>query len=287
MADSTPNLFTTTVRLHQTAQSYMWQLLKGIEFCHAHRVLHRDLKPQNLLIDSHGHIKLADFGLARAFGIPVRAYTHEVVTLWYRAPEILLGSKQYACPVDMWSLGPIFAEMITRYVRAAVLCRVINLFLGALHECTFWSPPFVADVLLPLRGSFLKYLPPLVVLLLSSSSSPLPHPPSSPPLPLPLPPIACSDTRYVLVASFSHLCRNVSGVHSSQATPRLTSFTESSVFWAHQPKRRGQACRRCQTTSQSTDQKIFVHAQPQLMHTGPLVCEIAPCVVLWFRVHPC
>jgi len=95
-------------------KSYMYQLLKGIEFCHARRVLHRDLKPQNLLIDSHGHIKLADFGLARAFGIPVRAYTHEVVTLWYRAPEILLGARQYACPVDIWSLGPIFAEMITR-----------------------------------------------------------------------------------------------------------------------------------------------------------------------------
>jgi len=95
-------------------KSYMYQLLKGIEFCHAHRVLHRDLKPQNLLIDTQGNIKLADFGLARAFGIPVRAYTHEVVTLWYRAPEILLGSKQYACPVDIWSLGPIFAEMVTR-----------------------------------------------------------------------------------------------------------------------------------------------------------------------------
>ena len=61
----------------------MFQLLKGIEFCHAHRILHRDLKPQNLLIDHKGNIKLADFGLARAFGIPVRTYTHEVVTLWY------------------------------------------------------------------------------------------------------------------------------------------------------------------------------------------------------------
>ena len=97
-------------------KSYNWQLLKGIEFCHAHRVLHRDLKPQNLLIDQKGNIKLADFGLARAFGIPVRTYTHEVVTLWYRAPEILLGARQYACPVDIWSLGTIFAEMCTRSV---------------------------------------------------------------------------------------------------------------------------------------------------------------------------
>jgi serine/threonine protein kinase len=55
--------------------------------------MHRDLKPQNLLIDNKGAIKLADFGLARAFGLPVKTYTHEVVTLWYRAPEILLGQK--------------------------------------------------------------------------------------------------------------------------------------------------------------------------------------------------
>lgn len=95
-------------------KSYLYQILKGIDFCHARRILHRDLKPHNLLIDSNGWIKLADFGLARAFGVPVRTYTHEVVTLWYRAPEILLGSKQYSTPVDIWSIGCIFAEMVTR-----------------------------------------------------------------------------------------------------------------------------------------------------------------------------
>ena len=59
-------------------QSYLYQLLQGIAYCHSHRVLHRDLKPQNLLIDENGSIKLADFGLARAIGVPVRMFTHEV-----------------------------------------------------------------------------------------------------------------------------------------------------------------------------------------------------------------
>ncbi|PSN58277.1 Cyclin-dependent kinase 2 [Blattella germanica] len=95
-------------------KSYLHQLLKGISYCHAHRVLHRDLKPQNLLIDKKGFIKIADFGLARAFGMPVRTYTHEVVTLWYRAPEILLGSKFYSTAVDVWSLGCVFSEMLSK-----------------------------------------------------------------------------------------------------------------------------------------------------------------------------
>ena len=96
------------------AKSYLRQLLSGIAYCHTHRVLHRDLKPQNLLIDNRGNIKLADFGLARAFGVPVRNFTHEVVTLWYRPPEILLGEKIYSTAVDIWSLGCIFAEMLTK-----------------------------------------------------------------------------------------------------------------------------------------------------------------------------
>jgi len=94
-----------------TTKSFLHQLLHGICHCHENRVLHRDLKPQNLLINREGELKLADFGLARSFGIPVRSYTHEVVTLWYRSPEVLLGSRHYSTPIDLWSVGCIFAEI--------------------------------------------------------------------------------------------------------------------------------------------------------------------------------
>jgi negative regulator of PHO system len=97
----------------QTIKSFMFQLLRGIAFCHENRVLHRDLKPQNLLINTKGQLKLADFGLARAFGIPVNTFSNEVVTLWYRAPDVLLGSRTYNTSIDIWSAGCIMAEMYT------------------------------------------------------------------------------------------------------------------------------------------------------------------------------
>jgi cyclin-dependent kinase len=95
-------------------KSFMYQLLKGTAHMHKNGVMHRDLKPQNLLVDEtgpHPLLKVADLGLGRAFSVPIKAYTHEIVTLWYRAPEVLLGATHYAPPVDIWSVGCIFAEL--------------------------------------------------------------------------------------------------------------------------------------------------------------------------------
>jgi len=94
-------------------KNFAFQLCKGVEFCHANRIIHRDLKPQNLLIDNRMRLKIADFGLARAFTVPVPKYTHEVVTVWYRPPEILLGATVYSVPVDLWSIGCVIGEMAT------------------------------------------------------------------------------------------------------------------------------------------------------------------------------
>jgi serine/threonine protein kinase len=88
------------------------QLLRGIVAVHQKRVLHRDLKPQNILLDRSFNLKIGDFGLARTCGVPVPGYTTDVVTRWYRPPELLLGDTQYTPAVDLWSIGCILVEMI-------------------------------------------------------------------------------------------------------------------------------------------------------------------------------
>jgi len=95
-----------------TVKSLLFQLLQGIAYCHKQRVLHRDLKPANLLLNRSGVLKLADFGLARTFAMEVSSLKSEVITLWYRGPELLLGSTKYCTEVDIWSIGCIFAEMV-------------------------------------------------------------------------------------------------------------------------------------------------------------------------------
>lgn len=92
-------------------KDFSLQLTCGVDYCHSRRVIHRDLKPQNLLVSSTSLLKIADFGLARAFILPMPKYTHEVVTVWYRPPEILLGTTIYSVPVDVWGVGCIIAEM--------------------------------------------------------------------------------------------------------------------------------------------------------------------------------
>ncbi|CAN8075245.1 unnamed protein product [Agarophyton chilense] len=93
-------------------KSLMLQLLRGVSHLHGSWILHRDLKPSNLLLTGQGVLKICDFGLSRYYGDPLSKYSQGVVTLWYRAPELLMGSTIYSTAVDMWAVGCIFAELI-------------------------------------------------------------------------------------------------------------------------------------------------------------------------------
>lgn len=101
--------------LPSEVKTLLLQLGSAVEFLHDNWILHRDLKTSNILLNNRGEIKLADFGMARFVGDPTPSnLTQLVVTLWYRAPELLLGAKEYDASIDMWSLGCIFGELLTK-----------------------------------------------------------------------------------------------------------------------------------------------------------------------------
>ena len=97
----------------QTIKKWAYQMISGLSYMHSRRILHRDLKPQNILLCTEGNVKIADLGLGREHFVPIKELTpyNQVVTLWYRSPELLLGTKQYGTKIDVWSLGLIIAEM--------------------------------------------------------------------------------------------------------------------------------------------------------------------------------
>ncbi|XP_076823971.1 uncharacterized protein LOC143470019 isoform X1 [Clavelina lepadiformis] len=96
-----------------SVRKILWQVLRGVEFCHSHNIIHRDIKPENILNSRSGVIKLCDFGFARTLAAPGEVYTDYVATRWYRAPELLVGDTKYGRAVDVWAVGCLITEMLT------------------------------------------------------------------------------------------------------------------------------------------------------------------------------
>lgn len=121
-------------------RKYMHMLVQGVAHLHHHGILHRDLKPENLLIGSNGVLKITDFGLARRYGSPSEKFTSTAVTIFYRPPELLFGADRYGFPVDMWSVGCIFAELMLRtpYFPGATEIAMIQTITAALGSPNNW-----------------------------------------------------------------------------------------------------------------------------------------------------
>lgn len=100
--------------LPSETKTVLLQILRGTQYLHDNWILHRDLKTSNLLMNNRGEVKIADFGMARYYADPPPKLTQLVVTLWYRSPELLLGTERYGAEIDMWSVGCIFGELLLK-----------------------------------------------------------------------------------------------------------------------------------------------------------------------------
>ena len=166
--DLTGVLETLEIKLTQDhVKSWSQQLLSGCHYMHTNKVIHRDLKASNLLINRRGELKIADWGLARSWNSEMKRLTNKVITLWYRPPELLLGCVEYTTKIDMWSVGCIIAEMFRRsgFLKGSTEATQLDLIFrtcghpteenwpGIQKQCALWSKfkPSPTDKLLPNR----------------------------------------------------------------------------------------------------------------------------------------
>ncbi|KAL7712141.1 cyclin-dependent kinase [Entamoeba marina] len=120
--------FSGEISIH-TIQRITQQILLALQYLHSHQILHRDVKPSNIFISSDNRtIKLSDFSLSRVVPMPLRKFTPSVVTVWYRAPEILLGNQGYGGGIDIWAVGCVIVEMITSHVLFAGDSQIGQIF---------------------------------------------------------------------------------------------------------------------------------------------------------------
>ncbi|KAL2079380.1 hypothetical protein ACEWY4_025124 [Coilia grayii] len=138
-------------------RAYLYQILRALNYCHEHNIIHRDVKPENVLVSQQGVLKLCDFGFARTLALPGEAYTDYVATRWYRAPELLVGDPKYGKAVDIWAVGCVFMEMLTGEPLFPGDSDIDQLYhiircIGSLtprHQEMFYRNPLFSGVSLP------------------------------------------------------------------------------------------------------------------------------------------
>ncbi|KAG5260627.1 hypothetical protein AALO_G00294620 [Alosa alosa] len=138
-------------------RAYLYQILRALSYCHQHNIIHRDVKPENVLVSQQGVVKLCDFGFARTLALPGEAYTDYVATRWYRAPELLVGDPKYGKAVDIWAVGCLFMEMLSGEPLFPGDSDIDQLYhiircIGSLtprHQEMFYRNPLFSGVSLP------------------------------------------------------------------------------------------------------------------------------------------